>query len=73
MKLIPVFCIIGMLYCLIKSYSIDSSAQSVMHQLYAGQYTLMAVLFLCCCFIVDTLIERKKSAEKPSSDKKKKE
>ena len=73
MRLIPVFCIIGMLYCLMKSCSIDSDAQSVMHQLYAGQYTLMAVLFLCCGFIVDALLEQKKSGEKTSSNKKKKD
>ena len=68
-----VFCIIGTLYCLIKSCFIGLGAQSVMHQLYAGQYTLMAVLFLCCGFIVTTLTKQKESGEKPSSAKKKKD
>ncbi len=55
-------CVIGIIYCSLNSCSLNWAANSVMHQLYAGLYSLMAVIFLCCFLIIFTLLENKKSA-----------
>lgn len=54
-------CIAGVLYCMYQSYDLNSQAKSVMHQMYAAQYDMMGVIYLCCAFILFGLLEIKKS------------
>lgn len=68
MKGAIIFCILGILYCTLNSCAINSRADSIMHQMYAGQYALMSVMFLCCIFIVLAVMQNKKSdTEKQNS------
>lgn len=69
MKSVISFCVIGVLYCTLNSCSLSWRAESVMHQLYAGQYSLMAVMFLCCIFIISALLDKKESADTSCPDK----
>ena len=69
MKGAIIFCVLGILYCTLNSCAINSRADSIMHQLYAGQYTLMSVMFLCCIFIVLAVMQNKKSSEKSDTEK----
>ena len=50
-----VICIILGFLCILHAYGLFDQAVSVMHQIYAGQWGLAAVLFFCTAFIVDAL------------------
>lgn len=50
-----IICIIFGFICVLNAYNVYDSAVSVMHQLYAGQWGLAAVLFFCTAFIIDAL------------------
>ncbi len=50
-----IICVIFGFLCILNAYGVYDEAVSVMHQIYAGQWGLAAVLFFCTAFIVDAL------------------
>lgn len=46
-----IVCILGFTYGLFQSLYIGDQAHSVMHQLYSGQYSIIAAMFLCTLLI----------------------
>ena len=47
-----IICILGLAYGIFQSFLIHSNAQSVMHQIYGGQYSIIATMFLCTLLII---------------------
>ena len=41
--------------CLIQAFTLETEAKSVMHQIYAAEYGIMATLFLCSIFIINAI------------------
>lgn len=61
-----IICMIFCFICIINAYFVNDNAVSVMHQIYAGQWGLAAVLFFCVAFILDALNSK---TNKKSNDK----
>lgn len=61
-----IICMVFCFICIINAYSINNDAVSVMHQIYACQWGLAAVLFFCAAFLLDALNPK---TNKKSDDK----
>lgn len=53
-----IICILGIVYGLFQSLYIGSQANSVMHQLYSGQYSIIAAMFLCTLLIINAISKK---------------
>ena len=59
--------------CLIQTVSMETNAKSVMHQIYAAEYGIMATLLLCTIFIINAINDKnsKETKDKNPSEEKK--
>ncbi len=60
------------IFCFYESVEIGNDAKSVMHQIYAAEYSIMATLFFCSSAIVSAINSNKSNKETKNDKEEKK-
>ena len=59
MRYLPtIICLLGFAYGSVQAVYISENANSVMHQLYGGQYGIVAAMFLCTWMIISAISKK---------------